>query len=248
MPNHTPTHDPSTSYETYEEYHSHAETYEPEEVPQIDLQALEYEAELIIANAEKRAHSLSDEIIDNARNQAKKLETDTKERLKEEIEELKEETKQKAYDEAMAEAQLERDGIIQEANQIKQDAHDYREELIKEVEPEMVNLMIDILDHLIGVEKETNAKTITTLIKSGLQRANPSGKIVVHVSTADYPHVDKDEIFQHLDTMAELEILEDPTIRRSGCIIETEIGTIDSSLDTQYKALRKNLKYILKNR
>ena len=229
-------------------YDEPSATYHEPEEPPIDLEALRYEAELIIANAEKKANKLSDEIISTARNQAKTFEHDTREKLKVEAEQVREEAKQQGYEQAIKEAQLEADGIIQEANDIKQDAINEKEEMLANVEPEMVNLMIDILDHLIGVEKETNKKTITTLIKSGLARANPSGKITIHVSPEDYPAVDKNDLFQELDTMAELEVIEDPSVRKAGCIIETEIGTIDSSLDTQYKALRKNLKYILKNR
>ena len=225
-----------------------AEEAYAEPLPEIDLEAVHYEAELILANAEKKANDLSDEIIATARKQARQMEDDILNAARDEAEEIQEAAREAGYKEAIEAAQLEADGIIQEAQDIKQRGIEEKQAMIEALEPEMVEFMLEILDHLVGIEKETNAQAITTLVKTGLSRTNMSGKIKIHVSPADYPNVSKEDIFESLDTLVELELVEDPTIRKAGCIIETEMGNIDASLDTQYKGLRKNLQYILKNR
>jgi flagellar assembly protein FliH len=225
---------------------------EGEDWTPVDLGATKEEAQRIaqeiIEQAEEEAKRSSQLIIKNAEMDAERLITDSRAKAQDEAENIKEEAYNEGYEHAIAEADKEAQKIIQEAEDIKTQAHEYRKELIASIEPEMIGLVTDILDKLIEVEKDVNPKAISVLIKQGLAKCSLTENIKVHVSKEDLPNVDEEAILSSLDTMALIQFIEDPTLQKGSCIIETDLGNIDCGLDTQYKELRRNLHYILKNR
>ena len=223
-----------------------------ETVEKIDLVEIRRQAENILKSAKEDAKASADTIIAEslakANDEAKAIKDSLIEEANNAVELIKEQAKNEGYEAGINSAKDQAAAIVQEAEKIKEDAHVYKEELIKNIEPEMISLITSILDSLIGVEKELNPNIVSFLIKNGLEKVSINDDIIVHVSTEDFPHLDKNNILSSMETMVNVDFIEDPTLRKSSCIIETSLGNIDCSLDTQYQSLRKNLNYILKNR
>jgi flagellar assembly protein FliH len=71
----------------------------------------------------------------------------------------------------------------------------------------------------------------------------------VKVSKADYPYVLKyKEVLEKTVTKAtNIEIIEDVTLSKNQCLIETDGGVFDCSLDVQLDNLTKTLKILSYN-
>jgi flagellar assembly protein FliH len=96
------------------------------------------------------------------------------------------------------------------------------------------------------MELSNNRDTIVSLIRNSLLGSMLSGEITVRVSPDDYEYVQKNRE-RLLDGIgnAELTIKKDSTLNKGGCIVETEYGTVDSSVETQLKAVEDIFKELL---
>ena len=196
------------------------------------------------------ANMQANEILNRARTDALAMQAKIEAETQAEAAKILKETKESAYNAGMSKAKAEGDEIIAEANKVLQDAKNQRQFLQESLEPDIVKIIIDISDKLIGNAKNLNPKTITYLVKQGFGAGTITGDVKVFVSPADYDNVQqaKDELLAFTDGSANLEIVKDLSLNPLDCVIETSIGHIDCSLDGQYDALKENLTYILQNR
>lgn len=216
--------------------------------PKINIEEVKRQAQDIIEKAKAESQVLSDDIIQEAQEKAEIIRREAIEYANDRADEIRQQAYQEGYDSGITSAKEEADAIIASAEEIKFQAHIYKDELIQKIEPEMIELITSVLDSLVEAEKEINSDAISILIKNGLGRASSTDDIIVHVSAEDYPNIDEAMILSSMENMANVRFVEDPTLKNLDCIIETGLGNIDCGLDTQYKSLRKNLHYILKNR
>lgn len=242
----------------YEDYDFSSEDYrtpeEYEEALEEDIDPIQHveEAKLlateIIQNAKETAEKEANLVRERRISQTTAEINQMKAEAAEEATALKEEAKTQGYTDGIDSAAEQADEIIRKANEYRIEAERYREDLIAGIEPQMINLITQITDKLLECEKELNREAISILIKHGLNKVSLTENINVRVSSEDFSYIDKDLILSSLDVMVDVEFSEDPTLNKLDCIIETQIGNINCGLDTQYKSLKKNLYYILKNK
>lgn len=203
-------------------------------------------SEQIIEEAKKNAQIIKDNAIAEVESEISGM----KAAAESEIEELKESAYSEAYEEGRQKAEEEAERIIREAEQIKKQALIDKEEIINSAEPKIVELVSDIVKKLIGDALKLKPELIMFLIKQGLSQTSIMGEITVHVSEFDYDTVisDKNELLSMTEAGAKIEVIKDLSLNPSDCIIETQFGNIDCSLNQQYEALKENLNYICKNR
>ena len=80
-----------------------------------------------------------------------------------------------------------------------------------------------------------------------MRGAEGSKSFQIRVSREDYTYISskKAGLIEAAGTgEAELEILEDPDLPKNGCIIRTENGIMDCSLETQLEELHKKLRIL----
>ncbi len=150
------------------------------------------------------------------------------------------------YEKGLADGEQQGNAIKKQAEDVLRQAQSQREQTIKDIEPKMVDLITSILYNLSGhvVEKET---LILNLIRKGFMEIEVLRNIVIHVPKEDFDYVNENKqwIYEELGENTEFEILKDHNLSRGDCLIETEVGTIDSSISTQLALLIQDLKLIL---
>lgn len=119
-------------------------------------------------------------------------------------------------------------------------AESAQEKVLKESEPGIVRMVMEIAEKVIGRELEKGA--ILDIVKKSI-RESVGHKIFVKVHPADFTVLKKreKEILAILEQNESLTIKEDDTIPPGGCVVETEMGTVDARLETQLKGIRKAL-------
>ena len=223
------------------------EQTQPKE-PAIDIEALRIEAEGIIKNAKIQAEKESKIILHNAQLEADNLKENIVNTANSEASSIEKQAHEQGYVAGIEASKEQATIIVEEAEKIKEDAHSYKKQLIENLEPELISLMINILDDIIEIEKDINPQIISILIKQGISTLSGAEQIAVHVSPDDYENINREHILSNMETMAEVTFVEDPTLQKSGCVINTPLGSVDCGLDTQYIGLKRNLNYILRNR
>ena len=117
-----------------------------------------------------------------------------------------------------------------------------REQFYEQAEPEVIRLVTTIAEKVIGQIVEENPKLIRSVVKKALERSL-GDRIVVRVNPEDYKVVTaQDSEFRDvIDRTKRITFRQDDTIAKGGCVVETEVGTIDAQIETQLRAIRKAL-------
>lgn len=118
---------------------------------------------------------------------------------------------------------------------------------VDELEPEFVDLITGIYEHIFHIELQSYREILTHLICTTMRKIEGNRDFIIHVSKEDYPYVSmqKKQIVAGVATNgSQVEIIEDISLGKNDCLIETEGGIFDCGLGTQLTELRQKLKLL----
>ncbi len=219
-----------------------AEMQEMEDTPKIDYKAI---GEEIISKAKIEA----DYIIREALLEAKEIMS----KAEAEVQELRDKTLQEAGDEGyntgFAQAKQEYEGLLQEANEIKEQAGIEYKQVLASLEADAVNTILEIARKVICNELQTK-ENILLLVKEAFDKCAKDRKAVLKLSQADYDYVteNKDKLMSILQRSEDIEIKKDLSLSEGGCIIDTPFGSIDASAETKLKKIEDDFKSLLEEK
>ena len=152
---------------------------------------------------------------------------------------------QKGYDEG----KLVSDDLITESLKIKEEYITRRNKLLKELENDIIQLVINIYEKILDKEIEEGDDTITSLVLNGIKNLDPTDKLTIIVSKEDYPKLEesKDQILANASLINELDMKYDINLSKGDCILETAKGSIDISIRDQLEEVKELLNTILNN-
>ena len=178
--------------------------------------------------------SQAQQIIEEAKSEAMRIRAEAKELLGQVQEEM-ERSKQAGHEKGLQEG-------LQQGLEMLHRVKELRQKLFDNNEREMVKVIFQIAEKIIGREFSENDKAIMNVIRLALSDA-VGDKILLRLNPQDYEKIKKNEaeLLQKIESGKTLVFREDDTVKVGGCIAETEIGTIDAQLDTQLNAIRKAL-------
>jgi flagellar assembly protein FliH len=204
----------------------------PNEDPQFDMEAMQAEIDFKLQQASEQAEA----IINDAQNQAEEIKQGA-------IEQGHQEGYDAGYQEGMAaveslkaDIEAQRDGLEKEYQM-----------LVDELEPEMVDVLTQIYEHVLGIELRDDKGIILHLLKNTLSRIEPGNDLIVHVSSDDYDEVmDEKEALNACVTSPNttMEIIEDPLLKENECMIESDSGVFDCSLGVELSEISRKLKLL----
>jgi len=200
------------------------------------LPGVREEAAGILESAENEAR----QIIENAQSDA--------EGIKQSAQKFGyEEGKKEGYDagriQAMAELQSEK-ALLEEKSRRLDEEYERR---LEELEPMLVDALTDIYEHVIHATFEGKKDLIVKLLADTIRKVEGCKDFIVHVSRDDYEQVKekKEELTQApASATATVEIVEDYALAAGECMVETENGIYDCSLDVQLSALREQIRLL----
>jgi flagellar assembly protein FliH len=110
------------------------------------------------------------------------------------------------------------------------------ERLSEELSDRSVELAILIARRVIARELQTQPDIVTDLVREGLEVLNVRDRVRVHLGSEFA--VLKDELVAHFSasgTMIDANL--DSTLPAYGCVVETEVGSVDESIESRLDAL-----------
>lgn len=173
----------------------------------------------LIAEAEKDAEAIRKEAHD----------------LREKVSRELEAAKEAGYAEGKSEAQAEWTEKILKLRCMK-------EEILRNAEPEILKMVVDVSEKILGKLTASHKETVYAVLRQALERSI-GNQITVRIHPEDLKRFSEKELeFKDLfDRTKHLYFREDDSVERGGCVVETEVGTIDAQLDIQMKAIKKAL-------
>lgn len=221
-----------------------SEGISPSETADLIIEAAKNEASQILDEADEEAQQK----LDSAQNSADAIVSDAYDQAKGIMEQAKVEGYQDGYNRGVEDSQEIAKQIVDEALAIKNDWIAMRESVLRESENEMIALVIEAIEKVVENRVETDTSLIESLIKQGINRVTKSHLVSIRVSNEDYNHAlsIKPMIIASSDKIEDLEIKRDPTLTNGSCIIDTDSGSIDSSIKTQVEQIKSLFLELLK--
>lgn len=118
---------------------------------------------------------------------------------------------------------------------------------MEELEPAMVDTLTEIYEHVLGIRLAEDKKTILFLLNRALQNMESGRNYMIHVSLEDYEEVvaGKEMIASGSGISVDaIEIIEDNTMKKNDCLIESDCGIFDCGLGVQFSLLKNQLKIL----
>ncbi len=115
-----------------------------------------------------------------------------------------------------------------------------KEKMLQDAEPQIIRMVMDIAEKVIGRAVEKGA--VVEVIKKTIEESSGK-KITVKIHPKDWETVKarEQELVSALDQRRSISVREDESVGPGGCIVETELGTVDARLELQLKAIRNAL-------
>ncbi|QQR79684.1 MAG: type III secretion system stator protein SctL [Deltaproteobacteria bacterium] len=179
-----------------------------------------------------KASEQASSIIQNAKKEAENIKAKAQE-VYEQAEQHYEDERQRGYEEGREEGRGEWSEKLMEASMAK-------EKMLEDAEPQVIRMVMDIAEKVIGRAVEKGA--VIEVIKKTIEESSGK-KITVRVNPQDWEMVKsrEQELVSGLDQRRSISVREDESVGVGGCIVETELGTVDARLELQLKAIRNAL-------
>lgn len=127
---------------------------------------------------------------------------------------------------------------------LKEEFWRLREEVLRESEPEIVALAVTVAEKLLKQELTLAPEKVRAMVRAACREASAQKKAVLFVSPEDLPVLEryKEELKREFRPEVELYFAVDPGIARGGCRVETDLGEVDATLESQLKEIWNLLK------
>ena len=185
--------------------------------------------------------------LEAAREEVEQLKQIARESLEREKQEVLDEARKTGYDEGYRMAQAEAEQMREEVRKERVRLEEEYESLIRELEPQFIDTITAVYNHIFHVELENERNILVHLIETTLRKVESSRVFIVHVSKDDYPYVNmqkKTLTEEVVSGRGVVEIVEDMTLHKNECMIETDGGIFDCGVGTQLEELTRRLKLL----
>ncbi len=197
------------------------------------------QAQKIKTKAEEEATAA----VEAAEARIRELEAQAKER----IDNVHKDAFRKGFDEGREdgykEGKAEVERLTGRLHAIIERALDKRGEILEKTEAEIVELVLLVAKKVVKVISENQKNVVIQNIVQALRKLRTRSEVTIRVNLADLQLAS--EHTKDFVAMAEnakhIQIVEDTTIDRGGCIIETDFGEIDARISSQLHELEEKI-------
>ena len=193
----------------------------------------------------ENANAEAERIIEEARLQAEQIIADANKNADAAFEEAKQNGYYEGNEKAQEEMNIKQAQLEAEFDNKRKELEQEYNNLKESIEPELVEVITDVFRKVTGVVAEDNQEIILHLINDVMHNAD-GRDYVIKVSPDDYKFLvnNQGKIYCAMSREVNIDIVEDATLERNQCMIETNTGIFNCSLDIELNNLIKNIKLL----
>ncbi len=188
-------------------------------------------------------------ILEIAKEQAEEYMHQARAEAESQSEQIFEQARAQGFEQGIADSQERLQAEIQDAQRqcderVSQIRQEYDEKL-RVMEPFLVEELTGIYEHIFNVDLSTHRSVIRHLITNTLHATEASQSYLIHVSAEDYSALSMQKASLReecsLPEGATMELVEDISLKKNQCMIETDEGIFDCSLTVELGELKRKL-------
>ena len=151
----------------------------------------------------------------------------------------REEGREEGYREGKAEAER----LIGRLHAILERAMIKRGEILEEAEAQVVELVLLVSKKVVKVISENQKSVVVQNIAQALRKLKTKSDVIIRVNLADLELASEHikDFVQLTENAKKITVVEDTTVDRGGCVIETDFGEIDARISSQLHELEEKI-------
>jgi flagellar assembly protein FliH len=123
--------------------------------------------------------------------------------------------------------------VMEQFKQVITELESSREKMIEQMRPDILRLAHAIAEKVVKRVTEEDEQCAARVAKDAILQVVEKHSLVIYVSRSDFDLIQElMPEFLLMQGVKEYEIKIDPNVGPGGCIVETEVGTIDARIDT----------------
>ncbi len=221
---------------------------------QADAEKIRKDAEKVAFDEVKRKNNQAQKIRQEAEDHAQVILAESRQKaadLESDIKQRVTQTEREAYERGYAdghakgygEGRAEVERLVESLHSIITKAIEKRNEIIEEAETQIINLVLLIVKKVIKVISENQKNVVINNVVQALRKLKSRGDVVIRVNLADLEltseHVK--DFMKMVENVKSITVLEDSSVDRGGCIIETDFGQIDARISSQLHEIEERI-------
>lgn len=221
---------------------------------QADADAIVKKAEEAAFAEVKRQTDQAQIIKTNAENDAEKIKKDAEAEAQRIIEEAQSERDRiiadsqkqgydKGYEDGYQDGNKEAERLVERMHTVLDAVMARREEILSETEYQIVELVVLMARKVVKIISENQKTVILNNVLQALKKVKGRGDVTIRVNLADVKltteHVD--DFIQRVEAVKGITVMEDTTVEKGGCIVETDFGAIDARISSQLTELEQKI-------
>lgn len=225
------------------------------------IEAAHEQARTIVADAEKaafeevkrktdqaqvlrqEAQDEADTLLDKARRDAEAILAEAKTRVAEQEKNGYDEGFKKGREEGFREGNIEAQRLIDRLHVIIERTMDKRQEILSETEQQIVDLVLLMTRKIVKVISENQRNVVVSNVVQALRKVKGRGDVIVRVNLNDVGMTSQHtkDFLSAAENVKNITVVEDSTIDRGGCVVETDFGAIDARIVSQLNELEQRI-------
>ncbi len=137
--------------------------------------------------------------------------------------------------------------VIERLHHVVAETARERERILVHSETQVVNLVVSMVKKAVKKLSVENQEVVVENTKAALELLRGAMTIFIHVSPYDFNFISsyREELFRMLESRAELNFVEDPSVDPGGVYIETDTGDIDATIRSQLEELENQMHFYM---
>ena len=225
------------------------------------LESARVEADSILKDAEKAAFDevkrktdQAQVIRQQAQDEAAQIKADAeriaaetvaeaKARMDEQLKDGYTEGFRKGQEAGFKEGNLEAQRLTDRLHTIIERTMDKRQEILAETEQQIVDLVLLMTRKIVKVISENQRNIVVSNVVQALRKVKGRGEVIIRVNLNDVAmtteHVK--DFLAAAENVKNITVVEDSTVDRGGCVVETDFGAIDAKIVSQLNEIEQRI-------
>ena len=195
-------------------------------------QVIKTQAETEVAKIKAEAQAEAERIIAEAQAERDKI-----------INESKKQGYDTGYEAGYQNGQKEADRLVERMHSILDNVMKRREEILSETEYQIVELVVLMARKVVKIISENQKTVIMNNVLQALKKVKGRGDVTIRVNLADAKltteHIQ--DFIDRVEAVKGITVVEDTTVEKGGCIVETDFGAIDARISSQLTELEQKI-------
>ncbi len=197
------------------------------------------EASVIKNGAKEEATS----IIEDAKKQAEKIIAEARAQEQEIISKAESEGLKQGREEGFTNGKNEVERLVERMHKIIDSVQDKRQEILDNTEQQIVDLVILMTRKVVKIMSDNQKSVIMANVVQALKKVKGRGDVTLRVNLSDIKltteHVQ--DFIREVENIKNISIVEDSSVEKGGCIVETDFGAVDARIASQLSELETKI-------